>query len=150
MLADIRGIFFDLDGCIYRGHTPIKGVGETISYLKSKGLKIIYLTNNASRSQKEYVEHFKRMGLDAVENEFYTSGMATVEYIYRKFGSNNKVYVVGGNSLKILFKEKKFTVVDEEHAKEANFVVSCFDPDFNFNRLKAACYAIQYGAKFIA
>ncbi len=150
MLADIKGIFFDLDGCIYRGHTPIEGVKDTISYLKSRGLKIIYLTNNASRSQKEYVEHFRKMGLDAIESEFYTSGMAAVEYIYRKFGSNNRVYVVGGNALKTLFKEKGFTVVDEEHAMEANFVVSCFDPEFNFNRLKAACYAIQYGAKFIA
>lgn len=150
MLGDIKGIFFDLDGCIYRGNTPIQDVDKTISYLKSKGLKIIYLTNNASRSQKDYVEHFKRMGLDATESEFYTSGMAAVEYIYRKFGSNNKVYVVGGTPLKSLFKEKGFTIVDEEHAKEANFVVSCFDPEFNFKRLKAACYAIQYGAKFIA
>ncbi|MEM2180894.1 MAG: HAD-IIA family hydrolase [Nitrososphaeria archaeon] len=150
MLADIKGIFFDLDGCIYRGHTPINGVGETISYLKNKGFKIIYLTNNASRTQKEYVEHFKRMNLDAVESEFYTSGMAAVEYIYRKFGNNYKVYVVGGNALKTLFKEKGFELVDEEHARDANFVVSCFDPEFNFNRLKAACYAIQYEAKFIA
>jgi len=150
MLGDVRGIFFDLDGCIYRGNTPIPGVGETIAYLKGKGLKIIYLTNNASRSQKEYMEHFKRMGLDAVESEFYTSGMAAVEYMYRKYGPKHKVYVVGGSALKSLFKEKGFTVVDEERSREADFVVSCFDPEFNYKRLEAACYAIQYGAKFIA
>jgi 4-nitrophenyl phosphatase len=150
MLGDIKGIFFDLDGCIYRGRTPIPGVGDTIAYLKSKGLKIIYLTNNASRSQKEYVEHFKSMGLDAAESEFYTSGMATVEYMYKKYGSGHKVYVVGGSALKSLFKERGFIIVDEEHAKEADFVVSCFDPEFNFKRLEAACYAIQYGARFIA
>ncbi|MBC7092369.1 MAG: HAD-IIA family hydrolase [Nitrososphaeria archaeon] len=150
MLTDVKGIFFDLDGCIYRGRTPIPGVRETIAYLKSRNLKIIYLTNNASRSQKEYVEHFKSMGLDAVESEFYTSGMATVEYMYKKYGTNHKVYVVGGSALKSLFKEKGFIVVDDEHAREADFVVSCFDPEFNFKRLEAACYAIQYGAKFIA
>ena len=150
MLENVHGIFMDLDGCMFRGNSAVPNVGNAISAIKAKGIKVIYLTNNASRSTREYVEHFTRMGLHATEGEFYTSGMATAEYLYGKYGQGRKIYVLGSIGLKDVLSKKGFVIVDESEAKKAEFVVLCLDYQCDYKRLRAACYAIQYGAKFVA
>jgi 4-nitrophenyl phosphatase len=150
MLKDIRGLFIDLDGCMYRGKTAVPYAGKAIATLKQRGYKILYVTNNASRTPKEYVEHFKKMGLQSDEREFYTSAMATSSYMLERYGSGRKVFVVGTESLKTELKSKGFIIVEEDDAKKAEFVVLCLDLETTYKRLTAACYAIQNGAKFIA
>ncbi len=112
MLENVQGLFMDLDGCVFRGNSAVPNVGNAISTIKAKGIRIVYLTNNASRSTREYVEHFIRMGLQATENEFYTSGMATAEYLYDKYGQGHRIYVLGGTGLKdVLSKKSEFLIV---------------------------------------
>jgi len=150
MLNGIHAVFLDLDGSVYRGNTAIPHVGETIANLKSKGYKILYVTNNASRTREEYVEHFKKIGLQAEEDEFYTSAMATSAYMLQRYGSKRRIYVIGADSLKRELEDKGFTILSEEDAKKAEFVVLCLDTNVTYKRLCAACYAIQNGAKYIA
>jgi len=150
MLNGIHAVFLDLDGSVYRGNTAIPHVGETIANLKSKGYKILYVTNNASRTREEYVEHFKKIGLQAEEDEFYTSAMATSAYMLQRYGSKRRIYVIGADSLKRELEDKGFIILSEEDAKKAEFVVLCLDTNVTYKRLCAACYAIQNGAKYIA
>ena len=150
MLKGIRGLFIDLDGCMYRGKTAIPNAGKAITILKQRGYKILYVTNNASRTTKEYVEHFRQIGLQSEESEFYTSAMATSSYMLERYGSGRKVFVVGTESLKSELRSNGFIIVDEDDAKKAEFVVLCLDLETTYKRLTAACYAIQNGAKFIA
>jgi 4-nitrophenyl phosphatase len=150
MFEDIHGIFLDLDGCMYRGNTAIPEVGKSIAVLKERGYRLLYVTNNASRTQKDYVNHFARMGLPADEKEFFTSAMATSAYMLEKYGPGRRVFVVGTSALKEELKSKGFAILREDEAKTAEFVVLCLDLETTYRRLTAACYAIQNGAKFIA
>ena len=106
MFEDIHGIFLDLDGCMYRGNTAIPEVGKSIAVLKERGYRLLYVTNNASRTQKDYVNHFARMGLPADEKEFFTSAMATSAYMLEKYGPGRRVFVVGTSALKEELKSK--------------------------------------------
>jgi len=150
MFKGVHGVFLDLDGCMYRGKTLIPNSEKTVALLKERGYKILYVTNNASRTQREYVDHFRRMGLPTEEKEFYTSSMATSSYMIKKYGSGRRVFVVGTEALKSELREKNFVIVNEDDAKKAEFVVLCLDLDTTYKRLTAACYALQNGAKFIA
>ncbi|MGQ9781511.1 MAG: HAD-IIA family hydrolase [Nitrososphaeria archaeon] len=150
MFEGIRGIFIDLDGCMYRGNTAIPKVDKSIAILKERGYRLLYVTNNASRTQKDYVEHFARMGLSSEEKEFYTSAMATSTYMLQKYGPGRRVFVVGTNALKSELQSKGFIILTEDEAKVAEFVVLCLDLETTYRRLTAACYSIQNGAKFIA
>ena len=150
MFKSIRGLFIDLDGCMYRGKTAIPNAGKAIATLKQRGYQILYVTNNASRTAKEYVEHFRRIGLQSEEREFYTSAMAASSYMLGRYGSGRKVFVVGTESLKSELRSNGFIIVHEDNAKKAEFVVLCLDLETTYKRLTAACYAIQNGARFIA
>ena len=39
--------FFDLDGTIYHGESPIQGAKECIEYLQKHKISFYFLTNNA-------------------------------------------------------------------------------------------------------
>lgn len=56
-LKNIDCFAFDLDGTIYIDRTLIDGAKETIDFLREKGKKVIFLTNNSSVSAKYYVKN---------------------------------------------------------------------------------------------
>ena len=47
-------IIFDLDGVVYRGTKPIKNAVKKINELLKKNYKVAFLTNNSTKSQKEF------------------------------------------------------------------------------------------------
>ena len=55
-LEGIKAVFMDLDGTLYLGGNLIEGVNDFLDRLDKKGIKKFYLSNNSSRSKKEYLE----------------------------------------------------------------------------------------------
>ena len=62
----------DLDGTVYLSDTPIAGVREALQGLRAMGKRLVYLTNNSSRTREEYVEKLTRLGLFGAEDDVYT------------------------------------------------------------------------------
>jgi len=149
MLRDFRAFIFDLDGCIYRGNTPIPGAADTIAYLRKFGKKILFLTNNATRTPEQYVEKLKGMKIDADVNDVLTSATATAIFLSKKYGKVT-VFPVGGQGLIQELEKIGHKIVDAHEIKKADFVVACLDPAFTYEKLDLACQAIFSGAKFVA
>lgn len=144
-----KAVILDLDGCLYRGDTVIQGAPEALEELRRMGLRILFLTNNATRTVEEYTVRLRNMGLSCFQGEVLTSGLATSIYLNERYGTVS-VLPVGGDAIKRELKKLDHRVLDWKKPGKADFVVACLDFGFNYWKLERACQAILEGAGFVA
>lgn len=54
-LLDGTDLFlFDLDGTVYLGDVPVPGAPEALARLRADGKRVVFLTNNSSKTHAEY------------------------------------------------------------------------------------------------
>ena len=68
-LNGIDAVFLDLDGTIYLGGNLIDGALDFLKRCDERGIKRYFLSNNSSRSVKQYVEKLHGFGIPAVEDD---------------------------------------------------------------------------------
>ena len=142
----IGNLVCDLDGVVYRGDSAITGAGHALSALDAAGYRIVFATNNSSKTDGAVAEKITRVaGYPARIEQVVTSARAAAALL----GSEReRVYVVGGEGLLVAMQEAGHEVVDE--GREANVVVVGFDRDLTYDRLKESTIALRSGARFIA
>ncbi|MEM2686697.1 MAG: hypothetical protein QXM01_06455, partial [Candidatus Bathyarchaeia archaeon] len=82
----IKAVIFDLDGCLYRGDIPIEGASEALEELREIGFKVMFLTNNATKTVEEYTSRLNKLGIKCQMEEVLTSGLATSIYLAERYG----------------------------------------------------------------
>lgn len=92
---------FDCDGVLWQGDRLIEGVPEVLSLLRRSGKKIFFVTNNATKSRKNYKKKFDQLGVEAQVDEVFGSAYASAVYIssVMKLPKDKKVYVIGMKGL---------------------------------------------------
>ena len=73
----------DMDGTIYLDETPIDGAREFISTARRHGVRIVYFTNNASKSISMYYDRLRRLGFEADDGDVVSSADVTIDFIKR-------------------------------------------------------------------
>ncbi|KAF7002339.1 hypothetical protein CFC21_017843 [Triticum aestivum] len=155
LIDSVETFIFDCDGVIWKGDKLIDGVPETLDLLRSKGKRLVFVTNNSTKSRKQYGKKFETLGLSVNEEEIFASSFAAAAYLQSiDFPKDKKVYVIGEEGiLKELelagFQylggptdgDKKIELKPGfymEHDKDVGAVVVGFDRYFNY-------YKVQYG-----
>jgi len=87
-------VLTDCDGVLWSGNTPIPGSVEMIHKFREMGKKVIYVTNNATRSRKEYVTKMEDLGFGGTYEEIFTPSFLVASYL-RSINFNKKVYLYG-------------------------------------------------------
>ena len=77
-----RGYICDMDGVIYHGNRLLPGVKEFVNWLYQEGKQFLFLTNNSGKTPRELQDKLARMGLEVDEKHFYTSALATAEFMW--------------------------------------------------------------------
>jgi 4-nitrophenyl phosphatase len=147
MAGVIKHVVTDMDGVLYRGDTPLPGVIETLNTLHARGIKVAYLTNNASRHREELVAKMVQLGVPCTIDQMWGSAYTTARYLAQE-APGARVFVVGTASLSRELQEAGLTVVST-HAG-ATHVVAGLDWGLTYEKLRQAHYAICNGATFIA
>lgn len=96
---DVRGVVIDLDGTVYRGDESVPGAAEAIADLRDRGLPILFVTNNPTRSPEQYVERLAEFGVAASADEILTAGTVTAEYLQERHADDD-VFLIGSGSLR--------------------------------------------------
>ncbi|ETX04375.1 HAD-IIA family hydrolase [Candidatus Entotheonella palauensis] len=143
----IRHVVMDMDGVVYRGEVPVPGAIETMEALHDQGVKVAYLTNNASRHRVDLVEKLRHMGLPCSVEQMWGSAYTTARYLFTE-APDAKIFAVGMPGMIREFEEVGLTVVP--HYEQATHVVVGLDHDFTYEKLTCAHRAICNGAVFIA
>lgn len=169
LLKKVDCFIFDCDGVIWRGDCLIDDVPETLDFLRSMGKKLVFVTNNSTKSRAGYVKKFTNLGLTVKPEEIYSSSYAAAAYLEAiNFDKNKKIYVIGevGIQEELDLKGFKHTGGPEDgdrkvelskgykmpHDPEVGAVVVGFDRFVNYYKLQYATLCIREnpGCLFIA
>ncbi len=92
---NFKAVFLDSYGVVKNYNGLIEGVQRSIDFLRSEGIAIRILTNDASRSQEQQYDNFRRLGLQGIEvEEIITSGMLARQFLKHKI-LNGKIAYLG-------------------------------------------------------
>jgi 4-nitrophenyl phosphatase len=141
-----KAVALDLDGVVWRGHRPIERNIEAIRKLRARGVKTIFLSNNATRSRLEYAEVLKRYGLHADVTSIVNSAYAATKYSAEHGGRT--VFIVGEAGL--YYEAVVNGLMPVTIGSEADHVIVAMDRFVTYNKLAYACRLIHRGSMFIA
>jgi HAD superfamily hydrolase (TIGR01450 family) len=139
----------DLDGVVYVGPDPVPDAPENLRKAAQEGMRIGYITNNASRPASVVAEHLASFGLDVIADDVVTSAQAAAKLIAAEFPEGSPVLVVGGEGLYVALEEYGLTPVRSSDANPVA-VVQGFHPDVNWVMLADGAHAINEGARWYA
>ena len=145
LLRDKQVFILDMDGTFYMESTPIDGALEFLDILASQGKKYIFFTNNSSRSIKDYIEKLTKMGVQADEDNMFSSGAVTIDFLKRN-RPGKSVYLIGTESLIKSFISEGI----ELNERDPDIVVLGFDTSLTYEKIYRGCTFIREGAEFIA
>lgn len=145
VLQDIRLFVLDLDGTVYLGERLLPGVLNFLEKARMQGRRVLFFTNNTSRSPEEYIEKLGRMGITITREDIMTAGDVTIRYLNR-YHPAKKVYLLGVPSLTESFAAGGIALTKDE----PEIVVVGFDKTLTYEKLEHACTALRRGAMFLA
>ncbi len=147
-LKNKKLFIFDMDGTIYLGEKVFPYAVDFINNLRKSGKKVLFFTNNASRSTETYVTRLEKMGFSPSFDEIMTSGDVTAEFLVRQRAGKN-VYLMGTPDLEKNFTEKGINLIGGNEEK-ADIVVTSFDLTLTYEKLKNVCKYIMNGSEFFS
>ena len=143
-LRKIKCFLFDLDGTVYLGKNLIDGALETVEFLRKRA-KVCFLTNNSSKSKKEYLQKLFNFGLNPKEDELITSTDAAVHYL-KHYHAGKAVYFVGTENVR----EELLTQGLPLTSSNPEIVLLSYDTSLTYKKLCEISLHLKRGAFYIA
>lgn len=112
-LKEIDLFVLDLDGTFYLGDRPIDGALDFVNCVLESGKKILFFTNNSSRSPQAYMERLAGMGCAISRDQIMTSGDVTIAYL-KEQEPGKSVYLVGTPALEESFRRDGIRLWDPQ------------------------------------
>ncbi|WOL13634.1 hypothetical protein Cni_G22407 [Canna indica] len=169
LIDSVDAFLFDCDGVIWKGDKLIDGVPSALQALRSLGKKLVFVTNNSTKSRKQYAKKFTSLGLDVSEEEVFSSSFAAAMFLkLRNFPREKKVYVIGEEGILEELRLAGFSCLggpeDKDkkvelktnfwfgHDKDVGAVIVGLDQYINYYKLQYATLCIRQnpGCLFIA
>ncbi|TFK28232.1 p-nitrophenyl phosphatase [Coprinopsis marcescibilis] len=153
---------FDCDGVLWRGDHLIEGAVDVLGLLRQRNKKVVFVTNNATKSRRSYKSKFDQLGVEAHVDEIYGSAYTAAVYVSSviKLPKTKKVYVVGMAGLEEELQNEgisilggsdpadntlePFSLADFVRDPDVGAVVCGLDTKINYTKLsKAFQYLLQ-------
>ncbi|MCQ2373777.1 MAG: HAD-IIA family hydrolase [Phascolarctobacterium sp.] len=143
-LRNKQGFISDMDGVIYHGNSILPGVKEFVDWLYKENKPFLFLTNSSERSPRELRQKLARMGLDVDESHFYTSALATANFL-KEQSPGCSAYVIGAPGLVNALYDVGITMNDVN----PDYVVVGETDSYNYNMIIKAVQLVNKGARLI-
>ncbi len=144
ILREKKLYIFDMDGTIYLGNRVFDFAVNFIKKLRENGKRVLFFTNNASKSPSIYYERLERMGFEVRDGEVLTSGDVTIKFL-KSHRAGKPVYLVGTPAL-----EKQFDEAGIVRSENADIVITSFDTTLTYEKLNIACRLVRNGAEYLS
>lgn len=143
-MTTIKNVICDIDGVLMHDNVAVPGAKEFLARIQDKGIPLIMLTNYPSQTGQDLANRFASAGIDIPDSMFYTSAMATADFLRRQEGK--KAYVIGEGALIHELYKAGFTITDIN----PDFVIVGETRSYNWDMMYKAAYFVANGARFIA
>ncbi|MTE17208.1 HAD-IIA family hydrolase [Nocardia aurantiaca] len=144
-----EALLLDLDGTLFRGHEPIPGASEALSTGRT-GQRLMYVTNNASRSADAVALHLRDLGFDAHEDEVVTSAQAAARLLAQRIAPGSTVLIVGTDDLVAEVENVGLQAIRRFDGVVPSAVVQGHSMHTAWADLAEAAYALRSGALWVA
>jgi HAD superfamily hydrolase (TIGR01457 family) len=148
ILKNKRLFIFDLDGTLYLDGVLFDKALDLLDYINSVGGKYVFLTNNSSRSSKDYVKKLNKLGIKCDLTNVATSTQATIKYV-KDNHSDELFYVVGTKSMISEMKEAGIAISDDYSDKVTGLILG-YDTELEYQKLEIASRLLTEGALYLA
>ena len=140
---------FDLDGVIYVGGHSIEGVPEELQEVRSGGMPIAFVTNNASRTPDSVAKNLTRMGIQASREDIVTSAQAAARVLRDRFGDGARVVFLGAAGLQEALVAEGLVPVG---VTDDDAVALCtgYGPDVLWRDIMRAAVRVRNGLPWVA
>lgn len=161
----VRGLLCDLDGVVYRGDTACEGAIEGLQGARDAGVRLLFMTNNASRPPEEVAAHISRLGLATSPEEVLNASQVAADVLRSRVDGgelaleDGLVLAVGGRGVGLALDDVGLPWVSPERTREAATsgeplrivaVVQGYGPGLGVLDLTEAAYAVAGGATWVA
>ena len=139
-----KGFICDMDGVIYHGNKILPGVTEFIQWLHDEKKEYLFLTNNSGYTPRELHQKLARMGVDVPEEHFYTSALATGDFL-KEQSPGCSVFAIGEAGLLNALYDAGITMNDVN----PDYVVVGEGRTYSLDTLTKATNLVLRGAKLV-
>lgn len=139
-----KGFICDMDGVLYHGNKLLPGALEFIHWLQENNKKYLFLTNNSGMTPLELQQKLQRLGAEVSEDHFYTSALATAEFLKRQ-APGCSAFVIGEAGLLNALYDVGITMNDVN----PDYVVIGEGRNYSLDSLTKAVNLVLAGARLI-
>lgn len=139
-----KGFICDMDGVIYHGNKILPGVAEFVNWMIENDKRFVFLTNSPEKTPHELSMKLERMGLSVSPDHFYTSAMATAEFLHSQ-APQCTAYVIGEAALSKALYDRGIYMNDVN----PDYVVIGETRTYCFEKIEKAIALVGGGAKLI-
>ena len=139
-----KAFISDMDGVIYHGNRLLQGVPEFVDWLKKEDKKFLFLTNSSERTPKELKEKMHRLGIDVDEEVFYTSALATANFLANQ-KPRGSAFIIGETGLINAMYNAGYSM----NNVNPDYVVIGETRSYSFEKIEQAINLVRKGAKLI-
>jgi 4-nitrophenyl phosphatase len=141
----ISALILDMDGVLWRESESIGDLRSIFAQIERIGWKVIFATNNATRTISQYVSLLSSFGVGAEPWQVINSATAVTFFLCNKFPAGGPVYIIGEQGLIEACNENGFYQADSG----ALAVIAGMDRNLTYDKLKTATMLLRAGVPFI-
>ena len=148
-LDGVDVLLADLDGVVYRGAGAVDFAVDELNAASDRGVRVGYITNNASRTDAQVAEHLRELGLHTAPDDVVTSPQAATLVLSQQVQPGALILVVGGEGLVDEVTKAGFRVTRSAD-DNPDAVVQGFHPDLGWKHLAEASFALARDIPWVA
>ncbi len=148
-LDGVDVILSDLDGVIYRGPHAVDHAVDALNDYAARGIRLGYITNNASRTDIAVAEQLAGFGLNTQPNDVVTSPQAAVHLLKSHVPAGALVLVIGGEGIVHELEKAGFRATRSAD-DQPDAVLQGFAPEVGWQHLAEASFALTREIPWIA
>lgn len=134
VLKNKKLFLFDMDGTVYMENRLYKYVSELLEKIVELGGHYVFITNNSSKSVKDYIKKLGDMGIKCTEDNFFTSTQAGSLLLKDRF-EDKLIYVQATDSCKAELKRSGLNITDSYDEKACAILVG-FDSEITGEKMR--------------
>lgn len=148
-IAGRDSLLLDLDGVVYRGANAVPHAVTAINGYAQRGIRVGYITNNASRTDAAVAAQLSGFGLNTAPEDVVTSPQAAAHLLREHLAPGGLVLVVGGDGLVDELQKAGYRITrSADDIPDA--VVQGFAQDVGWAHLAEASFALAREIPWIA
>src|SRR3954468_12046028 len=139
----------DLDGVVYVGPAAVPGAATHLADAAAAGMRLAYVTNNASRTPEKVAAHLRDLDIDVADEDVVTSAQAAARLLREQLPAGSPVFLIGGTGLEVALREQGLRSV-QDATEEPAAVVSGFSADLRWGTVIAGAILVRQGVPWVA